>query len=528
MKSPAYSKRTLLLAAAAMALAASALAQPAPRAGGDLIYAQSSFPPCLDLAQSARAQNATRQALDNLVEQDKTTGEPKPWLATAWKFEDDGRKIVLTLREGVTFSNGQKFDAAAVKANFDSLVKMGKEGLAPQAGGYLSGYVGSEVVDPMTIAVTFERPKAGLLQSLSEKPLSMLAPETLAKTAEQRCAGQLIGTGPFVITRVVTNDRIVLSKRAGYNWASPNASHQGPAWLDSVTFQTVPEGSVRVGILTSGQVGAIDEIPTESINLVKDSGARIIARTAGGVGITLISNKARPVMADKAVIAALRHGIDRHEVLKALYSSYDNPSTSVLSQTVPGHADVSALFSFDPAAARKALDEGGWVEGPDGMRSKDGKPLRIELIWSYPGFRPDMELIKAQLANVGVDLRLNLRTDAEIGQTIRNGRYDLRLSDFTRPDPDVMLGIFSSRFNNTIKAPQPELDDLLDKQSAALDPAARKALVRQVQELMVTEGYGYPVKESSTILGVRPDVHGLWLSTPRWPVFYDTYIAKGQ
>ena len=528
MMTPAFSMRALLLATASLALATPALAQPAPKAGGDLVYAQSSFPPCLDLAQSARAQNATRQALDNLIEQDKTSGEPKPWLATSWSFEDGGRRIVLKLREGVTFSNGEKFDAAVVKANFDTLVKMGKAGQAPQAGGYLSGYIGTEVIDPLTVAVSFEQPKAGLLQSLSEKPLSMLAPETLAKTAEQRCAGQLIATGPFVITRVVTNDRIVLTKRPDYNWASPNASHQGPAWLNSVTFQTVPEGSVRVGILTSGQVGAIDEIPTESLALVKDSGARIIARTAGGVGITLIANKARPVMADKAVITALRHGIDRHEVLKALYSSYDNPSTSVLSQTVPGHADVSTLINFDPALAKKALDEGGWVEGPDGMRSKDGKPLRIDLIWSYPGFRPDMELIKAQLANIGVDMRLNLRTDAEIGQVIRNGRYDLRLSDFTRPDPDVMLGIFSSRFNNTIKAPQPELDALLDKQSVAMDATERKAVVRQVQEMMVTEGYGYPVKESSTILGVRPDVHGLWLSTPRWPVFYDTYIAKEQ
>jgi peptide/nickel transport system substrate-binding protein len=528
MYSPAYSKRTLLLAAATLALAAPAAAQPAPRAGGNLVYAQSSFPPCLDLAQSARAQNATRQALDNLIEQDKATGEPRPWLATSWSFEENGRRIVMKLREGVTFSNGQKFDAAAVKANFDTLVKMGKDGMAPQAGGYLSGHVGAEVIDPMTVALTFEQPKAGLLQSLSEKPLSMLAPETLAKTPEQRCGGQLIATGPFVITQVVTNDRIVLTKRPDYNWASPNASHQGPAWLDSVTFQTVPEGSVRVGILTSGQVGAIDEIPTESLPLVKDSGARIIARTAGGVGITLIANKARPIMTDKAVIAALRHGIDRHEVLKALYSSYDNPSTSVLSQTVPGHVDVSALFKFDPAAAKKALDEGGWVEGPDGMRSKDGKPLRVELIWSFPGFRPDMELIKAQLANIGVDLRLNLRTDTEITQVIRGGRYDLRMSDFTRPDPDVMLGIFSSRFNSLIKAPQPELDTLLDKQSAAMDPAERKALVRQVQEMMVADGYGFPIKEASTILGVRSDVQGLWLSTPRWPVFYDTFIAKGQ
>jgi peptide/nickel transport system substrate-binding protein len=224
---------------------------------------------------------------------------------------------------------------------------------------------------------------------------------------------------------------------------------------------------------------------------------------------------------------AMAHAIDRQEVLKALYSDYDNASTSVLSQTVPGHADVSALMAFDPAKAAKILDDAGWVAGPDGLRSREGRKLQLELLWSYPGFRPDMELIKAQLANVGNDLLLRLRTDAEITQVIRAGRWDLRLSDFTRPDPDVMLGIFSSRFNNLIKAPQPELDALLEQQSTAMDPAARNALVKQVQEMIIAQGYGYPIKESSTILGVRPDVHGLWLSTPRWPVFHDTYIAQG-
>ena len=514
--------------AASLAMGSAAMAQPAPRSGGDLLYAQSSFPPCLDLAQSARAQNATRQALDNLVEQDKSTGLPLPWLATEWAFSDGDRKLTMKLRPGVTFSNGEKFDAATVKANFDSLAKLVKEGRAPQVAGYLSGFTAATVVDPMTVSIAFEQPKAGLLQSLSEKPLSMLANETLAKSPEDRCAGQLIGTGPFFISKVAVNDRIVLTRRPDYNWGSPNASHQGPAYLNSVIFQTVPEASVRAGLLTSGQAGSIDDIPTESIALVRNSGARIVARTAGGVGITLITNRARPIMADKAVQQALLHGIDRHEVLKALYSSYDNPSTSVLSSTVPGHADISAVMKFDPEKAAKILDEGGWAMGADGTRTKDGKPLRIELVWSFPGFRPDMELIKAQLANIGVDLQLRLRTDTEIGAVLRAGRWDLRMSDFTRPDPDVMMGLFSSRYNSLIKAPQPELDGLLDKQSVTMDTAERNKIVREIQELIVGQGYGYPIKESSTIVGVRSDVHGLWLSTPRWPVFYDTYIAAGK
>ncbi|MGW9135887.1 ABC transporter substrate-binding protein, partial [Streptomyces sp. NPDC055681] len=96
------------------ARAAAQAADPAPRAGGALTIAQSSFPPCLDLAQSARAQNASRQALDALLDQDKRTGEVVPWLATRWTYQDEGKTLVLRLRDGVTFSNGERFDAASV------------------------------------------------------------------------------------------------------------------------------------------------------------------------------------------------------------------------------------------------------------------------------------------------------------------------------------------------------------------------------------------------------------------------------
>ncbi|MFC3126071.1 ABC transporter substrate-binding protein [Pseudoroseomonas globiformis] len=508
--------------AAGMGLAA---AQPAPKPGGHLIYAQSSFPPCLDLAQSARAQNASRQILDNLTDQDKKSGEIRPWLAISWEFQDENKTLVLKIRDGVRFSNGEKLDAAAVKANFDAIMKLVKEGRAPQAAGYLSGFVEAKAVDPMTVSLSFELPKAGLLQSLAEKPLSMLAPETLAKSADERCAGQLIGSGPFIITEVVTNDRIVFRRNPDYNWASPNAEHQGPAYLEKLTFQTVPEGGVRTGIMISGQAGAVDDIPVQSYAQVRAAGIKLVARTAGGVGINLIPNFSRPVMADLAVRRAMQHAINRDEIVKALYSDLDTAATSPLSHTVPFYADMTPLMKYDPERAKQILDEGGWKPGADGVREKEGRKLRMQVIWSFPGFRPDMELIKAQLAQVGMDLVLSLRTDTEIGSVIRSGRYDLRMSDFTRPDPDVMLGLFSSKYNSTIKAPQPELDALLDKQSSAMDNAERAKLVREVQEMMVGQGYAIPIKESISVVGTAPNVHGLWMSTPRWPVFHDTYIA---
>ena len=111
---------------------------------------------------------------------------------------------------------------------------------------------------------------------------------------------------------------------------------------------------------------------------------------------------------------------------------------------------------------------------------------------------------------------------------IRSGNYDLRLSDLTRPDPDVILAAFSSKFGRGLGAAEPDLDALLDQQSVAVDPARRTALVAQIQNRIIDQGYAVPIKESNTVFAVAPNVRGLWLSTPRWPVLHDTWLAASR
>ncbi|WP_435656607.1 ABC transporter substrate-binding protein [Brucella pituitosa] len=498
----------------------------APRSGGAVVYLQSSFPPCLDVSQSARAQNATRQALDTLLDQDKNTGEVVPWLATEWSYEDAGRKLILTLRKDVTFSNGEKLDAAAVKANLDKLWEFAQAGQASQALSYLSGYEGSVVIADDKVAVSFKEAKAGFLQALTEKTLAPLAPETLSKSAEERCAGALIGTGPFLISNVIKNDRIELKRRDDYNWPSRNAIHNGPAYLETISIRTVAEGSVRVGALLSGQAQIIDEPPTDDLDRIKAQGAKIVARTAGGVGITLYPNIAQSALSEEAVRRALQKGIDRKEIVDALYSEYDTPSTSILSSTVPGQVDLGPLLKYDPDEASAILEKAGWVKGTDGVRVKDGNRLAIEVLWSFPGYTSTLELAREQLKPIGIELVLNQRPDSEIGGLTREGKYQLRLSDLTRPDPDVLNSVFGGAKNSANFVPVPELNELLSEQSKILDPEKRAESVRRIQEIVIEKGYAFPIKESVTILATSSRVSDTWLSTPRWPVLYDTWLAE--
>ena len=159
-----------------------------------------------------------RAVVDQLTDQNPKTGEIIPWLAKSWELNADATQYTFHLRDDVTFSNGERFDAAAVKLSFDSNVALLKE--LPTAFGksYIDGYVSSEVVDPYTVKVNFKVPNAAFLQATSTTNLGILAPATYREASiKDRNLGKLIGSGPFVIQEYAPESTIVLKKRPGYH-----------------------------------------------------------------------------------------------------------------------------------------------------------------------------------------------------------------------------------------------------------------------------------------------------------------------
>lgn len=122
-----------------------------------------------------------RAVLDSLVFQ-KPDGSFVPWLAKKWEVSEDGTAYTFHLRDDVTFTDGEKFDAAAVKANFDRIADPATK--SAQAASMLGGelYKGTEVVDPTTVKVTFAQPYAPFLQAASTAQLGFYAPRCSRST----------------------------------------------------------------------------------------------------------------------------------------------------------------------------------------------------------------------------------------------------------------------------------------------------------------------------------------------------------
>ncbi|GAA1277262.1 ABC transporter substrate-binding protein [Pseudonocardia aurantiaca] len=514
----AFPVRAGLLAAAAVFLTAcgggaapAAGADPGtPQPGGTLRFAVSSDQGCVDPQQVSSNDTiySLRQIVDSLTDQDPKTGELRPWLATAWESNTDATAYTFTLREGVTFSDGTPLDAEAVKANFDRVQDLGARGTLPK--GYLASYAGTTVESPTRFTVSFSRPNVQFLQGTSTHSLGILSPATVAESDDARCASA-VGSGPFVIDSYVRDESIVLTKRAGYDWGSSLWTHPGEAYLDRVEFRIVPESGVRVGGLQSGEVDAIGNLAQQDEAPLTAAGVQLIARPNPGIPYSISFNLSKPIVSEPAVRDAISLAINRPEVVSTVYTSQTVAATSSLASSTPAYADQSALLGFDAARAASTLDAAGWVPGPDGIRTRGGQPLTIELTWyaNAAANRPTLELIQQQLRAVGIDLQLRERPISDNTQVQQSGDFTASWGNTTRADPDILRSSYSTAGNNFYRLTPGPLDTLLAEQAAEPDETARAATVAQAQQLLAENHYTVPVVELTTVLGVGATTHDI-------------------
>lgn len=520
------SRRTTLFAAiavtAALTLTACASgASPAGEAtpdatpvdGGDLTFAIANDPISLNPSGTGSGNDTwyvTRQLVDSLLYQNPDTGELDPWLATSYTANDDATVFTFELRDDVTFSDGTPFTAANVKATFDDIVAAGA--LSQSVSSFV-GYDQTVAVDDHTVEVRFKTPNAAFPNSTAAVGLGIVGDATIAVPFADRADGKaVVGTGPFTLDTYTKDVETVLTARDDYAWAPEALGNTGRAHLDSVTFQIVPEASVRTGSLTSDQVDVIGSVQPTDVDSLEQAGYPLVWRANPGISFGLTFNEARPIVSDITVREAIAAAVDPTVVRDTALNQYFNVATSALAKNTPSYADQSSYFTYDPDHAAELLDEAGWTEGADGIREKDGQPLSLTLVW-ITNFGPNqtsLELIQQQLKAVGIDLVLQGGTVPEYLETQKAGAFDIAWGNLSRADGDVLRTQYS-KATNTIGLDDPELEALLQEQLATGDTAARNAVLADAQERIASQYYQVPVHELTSILGTQSTVHGVTL-----------------
>lgn len=501
--------------------AVSAGSKAVPVKGGSLVYGVETEPNTLNphLNGQAKAKLVLRNVYESLLSR-TADGGYVPWLASAYEISDDGKTYTFKLRDDITFSDGETFDAAAVVLNFTKLKEPLYSGSI--SAGYLSYVVEAKASDQHIVVLKLDRVYAPFLDGVAS--IDILSPRAFASTQIKSGGPEIAGTGPFILDRYVRGQEIHFVRNPDYKWAPASAGHQGPAYLDGVTYRFLSESSVRTGALISGQVDVIEGISGNDAALFKDNSDFTYQSALNpGTPYTLYLNTTygptRDVRVRKAVIAATDVG----QIVDSVYRRERTRAWGVLTPADKDFYDASieGSYGFDPKRANQLLDEAGWTaRDADGFRTKDGARLAIEIVQAQVTLRDQRDvLLQALQAQVrqsaGIELILNNVDSGTYSERQKSGKYGAIPNSTTNQGNAVTIYFHylppaQGGSINYSRTEAPEVLAWLDKAASTLDAKERFATYADLQRFAIVEqAYGLPLYVPEDQIAASTRVRGV-------------------
>ena len=394
-----------------------------------------------------------------------------PQLATSWATSDDGRTLTLKLRDGVTFHDGTRLDAAAAKANLDRARSL-PDSLRKSE---LASVESVEVVDPLTVALRLKEPDATVLAQLSDRAGMMLSPTAAAK---DDFGAHPVCSGPYRFKERVQQDHITLTRYEGY-W------NKDEYHLDEVVFRPIPDTTVRLANLRSGDLDLVERVaPTDVQAAEGDPNLRIERVT--GLGFQPIEINVghgpqadNPLGKDKRVRQALELSIDRDAINQVVFAGLYTPGNQPFPPTSPYFDKDLPIPPRDVEKAKALLKAAG----------QPNPAVELEIANSTLNQQVG-QIIQAMAAEAGFDVRLKVMEFAAQLDQDQSGNFQASQVGWSgRADPDGNIHQFVTCKGNLNDGRycNPKVDELLNQARRVSDQAKRKALYDQAMATLADE-----------------------------------------
>ena len=401
------------------------------------------------------------------------TMELEPWLATAW--ENDGSLTwTITLRDGVKFSSGRDMDAEAVKQCFEHLLE--NHDRAPG-----DTRIESMEADGQILTITTSEPNPALMNYLGDPYACIIDVD-----ASDFETGIAVGTGPYVAVDMVTDDHLTLEPNKLY-W-------NGEPKLDELTIRTISNGDTLSFALQSGDIDAAYGMAYESYpNFENDQYQFSGIQTSRAFFASM--NMESPIIRDPAVRKAIALGIDKEGFVAVLLDGHGVVGNGAFPDgfSTFGGENITTE-TYDPEAARAALEEAGWVDTDgDGIREKNGVKLTIRWL-TYPS-RQELPLLaesaQASLKQIGIDVDINCTANRR--QFLADlSSWDIYASALvTAPSGDPQYFFTTSCMPgmsyNFGAYENAHVSELIEKLSTEFDMAKRAELAIELQQAILDD-----------------------------------------
>ena len=392
-----------------------------------------------------------------------------PQLATSYKWSADNKSLEIKLREGVTFHDGEKLDAAAVKYSLERHKNM----KGSNRRGELAEMSSVEVLDPSTVRINLSAPFAPLLAVLTDRSGMMVSPKA-AEAAGEKFGAKPVCSGPFRFVERIAQDRIVLER-------NPNYWNKGQIHFERIVYQPIPDATVRLANLRSGQLDFIERLAPSDVPQVRSDSRFRIAKIVelGYQGITINLAKSdlaqkNPLGKDPRVREAFELSIDREALVKVAMEGEAQAGNQWVPPSNRYYAKSVTLPKRNLERAKQLLREAG-VTNPSFtlMTPTSSDAQRIA------------QVVQAMAKEAGFDVKIQSTEFAAALKLQDQGQFEAFVLAWSgRADPDANLHQFLS-----CKGPlngsgycQKDVEARINEARTSLDPKQRAAAYEKIAQ----------------------------------------------
>lgn len=456
-------------------------------------------------------------------------GDFEPFLAESIDHNDDASEWTVTLRDGVLFADGSPLDAETLKWNFDTIHH--REGSRTLSTLTNAGVLDMEVVDPLTVRYLLDGPNAGfpdVLRGAVGWPISRLAYE-----ADPKGYGQNpVGTGPFVMTEWIRDDRIVVKRNENY-WFKAANGDQLP-YLDQITFRPIPDENSRTQSLASNDLQMIHSSRGSFIKQIIDlveAGPYEYSLHTGNTAAATYLNVLVPPFDDTRVRQALAYASNMDAIAQILGDDgLTEPTFQLFSTDSPWYSP--AADAAYPEADGRNLDAA--IELLDAYRNdpnrSDGKavgaaldpikymcptdPVQVQMAALYQGLWDDLG-VEVKVDTVDEPTLVSRFVGSADTSPPFVGDYDTSCTYISGGEGDpftAIAGAFgpvATTPGNITNFTDPRIDDLLEDLKSTVDLATRKEIVEKISIIVAEEAPIIWASKTPTIVAYSNKLHGV-------------------
>lgn len=457
--------------------------------------------------------------------------EFEPVIAESFEVADDGLSYTFKIREGINFHDGTPVNAEAVKFSFDRVID--PETAAPSAS-WVDMLESTEVIDEYTATLHLKGVFSPLLGNISSAYFGIISPAAVEKYGDDFGINP-VGSGPFIFKEWVQGETITLTRNEDYVNVRSYNDNKGAPYLEEMVFRNIPEEQTQVASFETGEINFF-AMPAQQMQRFEGQDDYSLMRPEQSTSIafiefSIVDNSGElEFMApfdDLKVRQAVAHAVDADTIIDRILQGTAVRNFGLMPTGNWGFTpDIEEFgYHYDSDKANALLDEAGWVKNGD-FREKDGKKLEV-VFWTWNATTQERiaQVIQGQLAEVGIDAKLETMEVATVLARLAENVSQMDLmgwgwseSDllFMMTDGDGQFGLYQQY--------SPEYKDAVVAGRSTSDMDARAAAYLDAMKIALADCAAVPLWSAVSTWGVRSnELKGVKFGPQGYVSYMDAY-----